>query len=272
VSCSSPLIVSAVYLIFCRLLELVVLFGRPERTKEMEILILRHELSVLRRQVRQPRLKAHDRLLLAALSRVLPRHSWKAILARPETLLCWLRRLVARRWTYPLRGPGRAPMAADTRELVVRRSIPRSSRRTPPEASAHTRRSPQRTRRIGLLIREIASYLGSARRCHARPVTPEVAGSSPVAPAKYLQIHMFLGGETASLPSIPRSSREKIIRRSTLDGRDRRESPQDGCPFEVAGGRMLRTVQARAVFRATAKIRGRNSPASTARCEATVND
>jgi hypothetical protein len=56
------------------LLELVVLLGRRERAKELEILVLRHELSILRRQIRQPRFEPHDRLLLSALSRVLPRH------------------------------------------------------------------------------------------------------------------------------------------------------------------------------------------------------
>ena len=64
------MIVSVVYLVFCRLLELVVLLGRRERSKELEILVLRHELSILRRQVRQPRFQPQDRLILAALSRV----------------------------------------------------------------------------------------------------------------------------------------------------------------------------------------------------------
>src|SRR5262249_31097290 len=83
----SPLLVSALYLAVCRLLELVVLVGRREWSKELEILVLRHELSVLRRQVGQPRFKLHDRVLLAALSRVLPRRRWDAFLVRPETLL-----------------------------------------------------------------------------------------------------------------------------------------------------------------------------------------
>jgi putative transposase len=112
--------VSAVYLVFCRLLQLVVLLGRRERAKELEILVLRHELSILRRQVREPRLEPHDRLLLAALSRALPRRSWNAFLVRPETLLRWHRQLVARHWTYQHRKLGRPPIAIDVRELVVR--------------------------------------------------------------------------------------------------------------------------------------------------------
>jgi hypothetical protein len=76
--------VSALYLVVCRLLELIVLVGRGDRAKELEILVLRHELSILRRQVKRPRLQPHDRLLLAALSRMLPRGSWNAFSVRPE--------------------------------------------------------------------------------------------------------------------------------------------------------------------------------------------
>jgi putative transposase len=114
------LIVSVVYVVFCRLLELVVLVSRRERSKELEILVLRHELSILRRQVRQPRFKPHDRLLLAAFSRVLPRRSWSTFLVRPETLLQWHRRLVVRHWTYPHRKPGRPAIASEVRDLIVR--------------------------------------------------------------------------------------------------------------------------------------------------------
>lgn len=76
------MLVSAVYIVVCRLLELVVLLGRRDRAKELEVLVLRHELSVLRRQIGPPRFELHDRVLLAALSRVLPRRSWNAFLVR----------------------------------------------------------------------------------------------------------------------------------------------------------------------------------------------
>jgi hypothetical protein len=79
--------VSVLYVVFRRLLEFVVLLGRDDRTKELEILVLRHELSILRRQARRQRFEAHDRILLAAFSRMLPRHSWTAFSVRPETLL-----------------------------------------------------------------------------------------------------------------------------------------------------------------------------------------
>ena len=81
----SPLLVSAFYVVVCRLLELVVLLGRRDRAKELEIPVLRHELSIQRRQLRRPRFETHDRVLLAAFSRMRPRHSWTAFSVRPET-------------------------------------------------------------------------------------------------------------------------------------------------------------------------------------------
>jgi putative transposase len=121
------LLVSVVYVVVCRLLELIVLVGRSDRAKELEILLLRHELSILRRQAHRPRLEEHDRLLLAAFSRVLPRRSWNAFFVRPETLLCWHRRLVARRWTYPHRRPGRPSIRPEVRELILRLARENSS-------------------------------------------------------------------------------------------------------------------------------------------------
>src|SRR6266516_1957001 len=104
------------YVLACQLFELVVLLGRGERSKELEILVLRRELSILRRQVTRPQFAPRDRLLLAALSRVLPRRSWRAFLVRPETLLRWHRRLVAKHWTYPHRPPGRRPIDSGARK------------------------------------------------------------------------------------------------------------------------------------------------------------
>ena len=118
---------SLVYVVVCRLFELVVLLGRGERSKELEILVLRHELSILRRQTGRPRFEPRDRLLLAALSRMLPRRSWHAFLVRPETLLRWHRRLVANHWTYPHRSPGRPPIDDVVRELVLRLARENSS-------------------------------------------------------------------------------------------------------------------------------------------------
>ena len=78
------------------LLQIVLLRPRSEGFKELEIVVLRHELSVLRRQVARPQLRPSDRLLLAAASRLLPRSRWGSLLVTPSTLLRWHRRLVAR--------------------------------------------------------------------------------------------------------------------------------------------------------------------------------
>lgn len=82
---------------------------------------MRHQLRVLERQVARPALTPADRALLAAFSRVLPRQAWKrSSFVTPATLLRWHRELVARRWTYPHRRPGRPPTACERRELVLR--------------------------------------------------------------------------------------------------------------------------------------------------------
>jgi len=113
------LVVSFVYVLACRLFELAVLLVRRDSSKELEILVLRHQLAILRRQTRRPQFTPSDRFLLTALSRVLPRRSWPALLVTPETLLRWHRRLVARRWTYPHRAPGRPPIEEAVRELIL---------------------------------------------------------------------------------------------------------------------------------------------------------
>jgi putative transposase len=113
-------VVSFVYVVACRLFAFALLLARSDRSKELEILLLRHELSILRRKVRRPQLTQSDRLLLAALSRVVARRSWRAFLVRPETLLRWHRRIVARRWTYPRRRPGRPPLEPPVRRLILR--------------------------------------------------------------------------------------------------------------------------------------------------------
>jgi transposase InsO family protein len=104
-----------------RLLELLVLRRRSEREKEIEILLLRHQLRVLQRQVARPQLTQADRALLAAFSRVLPRHAWQTTCSvMPATVLRWHRELVARRWTYPQHRLGRPPTSAEVRQLVER--------------------------------------------------------------------------------------------------------------------------------------------------------
>jgi putative transposase len=111
---------SFVYLALRRSLELVLLCSRSAEAKEVEILVLRHELAVLRRQHPRPRLQPADRALLAALSRLLPRAGWSVFLVRPETLLRWHRRMVRRHWTYPTTSTGRPPVSEQVQRLIVR--------------------------------------------------------------------------------------------------------------------------------------------------------
>jgi putative transposase len=94
------------YLTLCRSIQLLSQLARGDAAKDLEILVLRHQLAVLRRQTPRPKLEPADRALLAAVSRVLPRSRWSCFFVRPETLLRWHRRLVADAWTYPGRGPG----------------------------------------------------------------------------------------------------------------------------------------------------------------------
>ena len=109
-----------VYLVVRNLFALVWLLARPRRSKECEILLLRHELAVLRRQSARPRLTRADRALFAALSRAVPRTAWTNLAVKPDTLLRWHRQLVARRWTYAHRKAGRPPLERSLRELIVR--------------------------------------------------------------------------------------------------------------------------------------------------------
>src|SRR5437667_6048187 len=106
------------YWLLRRLVELLLLLARSEQRKEVEILLLRHELEVLRRQVARPQLRPADRVVLAALGQALPRV--RSMFVQPETLLRWHRELVRRRWTFPRRPPGRPPMVSQARLLVLR--------------------------------------------------------------------------------------------------------------------------------------------------------
>jgi transposase len=108
------------YLSLCRSIQLLVLLARGDAAKDLEILVLRHQLTVLRRQTPRPRFGPADRAVLAAISRALPRARWSCFLVQPETLLRWHRRLVAGAWTNLHRGTGRPPLDQELQQLIVR--------------------------------------------------------------------------------------------------------------------------------------------------------
>lgn len=116
------MVFSVVYLFVRCLLRCLMVRGRREVSKDAELLVLRHENAVLRRQIDRVRYQPIDRLWLAALSRLIPRHHWGEVFAvTPSTLLAWHRRLAAHKWDYASkRRPGRPSTAATIRKLVIR--------------------------------------------------------------------------------------------------------------------------------------------------------
>jgi len=110
---------SVCYVGLQRVLQLVVLRFRSNDLKDLEIVVLRHELAVLRPRIGRPPLTTADLAFLAAASRLLPRANWTSFIVTPATLLRWHRRLVAKRWTYGGRA-GRPPMRREVRELILR--------------------------------------------------------------------------------------------------------------------------------------------------------
>src|SRR6266536_6160637 len=108
------------YLAFRALIGALVRSRRGLDLKDIELLVLRHELEVLRRQVARPQLQAADRALLAAAACHLPHPLRDARLVTPRTLLRWHRALVRRKWRQPPGRRGRPPLPAEVRELVLR--------------------------------------------------------------------------------------------------------------------------------------------------------
>jgi transposase len=109
-----------IYQMFSELLGWIVLRTRSDTTKDIEILVLRHQLAVLQRRTPRPRMSWTDRALIAALTRLLPVHRRLGLLVTPATVLRWHRQLVARRWTTQPSQPGRPAIPAGLRALIVR--------------------------------------------------------------------------------------------------------------------------------------------------------
>ena len=108
------------YLTLGRVLSWLALLAQSDMANDAEILMLRHEVAVLRRTNQRPTLTWVDRAFLSAVARLLPTQLCRLRLVSPRTLLRWHAQLVARRWTYPRRQPGRPPVAQPVRALVLR--------------------------------------------------------------------------------------------------------------------------------------------------------
>ena len=105
------------------LASLVRLTVRSGRSKDLEIIVLRHQLTVLHRQNNRPALADEDRALLGAIAAALPRRQRAGWLVTPDTLLRWHRRRIARHWTQPTRPVGRPPTTAENRPGAHNRSV-----------------------------------------------------------------------------------------------------------------------------------------------------
>ena len=108
------------YVAFAAILRLLSASRREPFVREVELLALRHELAVLRRQTGRPKLRPAERAFLAALARILPAERRRGLAVTPQTLLRWHRDLVRRTWTYQARRPGRPPIEQTVRQHVLR--------------------------------------------------------------------------------------------------------------------------------------------------------
>ena len=182
-----------IYQMFSKLLGWIVLRTRSDTTKDIEILVLRHQLAVLQRRTPRPRMSWTDRALIAALTRLLPRPRRLGLLVTPATILRWHRQLVARRWTTQPVRPGRPAIPAGLRALIVRlatenptwgyQTHPRRTRRPRlPDRRLHRLENPEhrRNRPRAAAGRTVLGASSSGRRPRrSSPATCSTSTPSP---------------------------------------------------------------------------------------------
>jgi len=161
---------SLLYMVLRRLLGIFSSKDRADAQVQLENLVLRHQVAILRRQVKRAVYSRRDRALLAAASRILPRNRWNTFLVRPETLLRWHKGLVARKWTRPHRRPGRPAIDPEVRRLILLM------------AKENSRWGYMRIKgelqKLG--IRVSATAIGMLLRRHGIGPAPAAAGVAPV--------------------------------------------------------------------------------------------
>jgi putative transposase len=114
------MLLSLVCFVLRRLLQALASSGRSDVEREVELLVLRHQVKVLSRGARRPLFRRRDRMLLAAASWILPKERWRAFLVTPRTVLRWHQHLVRRKWTYRRRRAGRPGLDQETVQLITR--------------------------------------------------------------------------------------------------------------------------------------------------------
>jgi hypothetical protein len=183
-----------IYQMFSNLLSWIVLRTRSDTAKDIEILVLRHQLAVLQRRTPRPRRSWTDRALIAALTRLLPVRRRLGLLITPATVLGWHRRLVARRWTTQPTRPGRPAISAGVRALVIRlatenptwataastANLPASAIRSAPPPSGPSCTAPESTHRCGEPDPPGPSSC-EPRRTRSSPATCSTSTPSPCA-------------------------------------------------------------------------------------------
>jgi hypothetical protein len=169
------------YLLMIRLFGWLALLTRSDTSKDVEILVLRHEVAVLRRQVARPKPYWADRAVMAALARLLPKRLWLHRIVTPGTLLAWHRRIVKNKRTYP-NATGRPPVPEEIRELVRRlaRQNPRWGTAVSKVSSSGsgTPSARERSAGSGPSMRSITTNTGRTSRANKDPRCTRSTGRS----------------------------------------------------------------------------------------------